>query len=337
MSEHLRIGIASFAHGHAFSYANALRNSAGVTLAGVWDDDQTRGQAASERFGTIFEDRLEALLARCDGLIVAAENARHRELVLAAAAAGVHVLCEKPLATNVADAQAMVRACAAAGVTLGTAFPVRYSPAVRRLRETIRSGALGATLMVRATNRGTYPGGWFGDPVLAGGGALMDHIVHVADLLRWIWGAEFASVYAEAATRYHELPVDDCGILLITLRDGALVSLDPSWSRPAHAFPTWGDVTLEVTGTQGVASVDVFAQNVELYSNRLVRARLVPWGDDLDRLMIDDWLGALQRGDPPPISGEDGLRTVELVEAAYQSAREHRPIELPRSQQPAQY
>jgi predicted dehydrogenase len=185
--------------------------------------------------------------------------------------------------------------------------------------------------MVRATNRGTYPGGWFGDPALAGGGALMDHIVHVADLLRWIWGSEFRSVYAEAATRYYDLPVDDCGIVLITLENGVVVSLDPSWSRPAQSFPTWGDVTMEVTGTQGISAIDVFAQNVELFSNRHIRARLVAWGDDFDRLMISDWLAALRAGNPPPITGEDGLRAVELVQSAYQSARTHQPVAVQRA------
>jgi predicted dehydrogenase len=327
----LRVGIASFAHGHAYSYATALRALPEAQLVGIWDADRQRGADAATRFAATFHSQLSELLTTCDALIVASENAQHHDLVLQAAAAGVHVLCEKPLATSPADALAMVRACEAAGVRLATAFPVRYSPAVRRLRASIQAGALGDTLMVRATNRGTYPGGWFGDAAQSGGGALMDHIVHVADLLRWVWGAEFRSVYAEAATRHYDLAVDDCGLLLITLESGVVVSLDPSWSRPAQSFPTWGDVMLEVTGTLGGASVDVFAQNIELFSNQRVRAQLVPWGDDLDRLMISDWLRALRAGEPAPITGQDGLRAVELVAAAYQSARDHQPVTIQRS------
>ena len=324
----LRVGIASFAHGHAYSYAQALANLPDVTLAGVWDDQESRGQEAAKRFETNFMPNLEALLSDCDTLIVAAENARHKELVLAAAQAGRHVLCEKPLATNAADARAMLQACAAAKVLLGVAFPVRYSPAVRRLRLAVQSGALGQTLMIRATNRGTYPGGWFAEEQLSGGGALIDHIVHVADLLRWIWQSEFRSVYAEAATRYYDIHVDDCGLLLITLNNDIVVSLDPSWSRPNKSFPTWGDVTFEVTGTAGTASVDVFAQNVELFNNQHVRAQHISWGDNLDMLMLDDWFDAVRKGGPAPITGEDGLRTVELVEAAYQSARSQRSVQV---------
>ena len=325
----LCVGIASFAHVHAPAYARALGEIAGISLAGLWDDDPARGQRAAGDFGTRFYAQLNDLLAMVDTLIVAAENTRHKDLVIAAAAAGVHVLCEKPLATTLADGQAMIDACAAAGVTLGTAFPVRYSESVRRLRAAVQNGALGETLVIRATNRGTYPGGWFGDPALAGGGALMDHVVHVADLLRWIWQREFAEVYAEAATRHHDLMVDDCGLLLITLEGGTIASLDPSWSRPAQAFPTWGDVTMEVTGTAGVAYLDVFAQNVELFSNQRVRAQWLNWGDNLDRLMLEDWLRAIRSGAPAPISGEDGLRALELALGAYRSAQTHTPVLFP--------
>lgn len=325
----LRVGLASCAHVHATAYLAALRELPDATLAGIWDDVPERGQRLAAEYGAPFYPELGTLLAGVDTVVVASENARHRALVEAAAAAGVPVLCEKPLATTLADARAMVQACAAAGVALGTAFPVRYSAAVRGLRDAVRGGTLGETLVVRATNRGAFPGGWFGDPALAGGGALMDHTVHVADLLRWIWGREFAEVYAEAATRHHAIAVDDCGLLLIKMEGGLVVSLDPSWSRPVKAWPTWGDVTLEVTGTLGTAFVDVFAQNVELFSNERGRARWLGWGDDLDRLMLADWIASVRAGTPPPISGEDGLRASELAFAAYRSASAHEPVALP--------
>lgn len=324
----LRVGIASFAHVHAPAYAAALREIEDVTFVGIWDDVASRGQQRADEYGTRFYEQLDDLLGAIDTLVVASENSRHKEIVLAAAAARVPVLCEKPLATNAADAREMIATCAAAGVQLGTAFPVRYSYSVRQLRSAVQSGKLGETLMIRATNRGTYPGSWFGDKQLSGGGALMDHIVHVADLLRWIWEREFVEVYAEADTRYHDLAVDDCGLVLITLDGGVTASLDPSWSRPNQSFPTWGDVTMEVTGTEGVCALDVFGQHSELFSNRLVRAQEIGWGDNLDLLMIRDWLRAVREGAPAPISGEDGMRVVELVQAAYESARSHQPVQL---------
>jgi predicted dehydrogenase len=69
---------------------------------------------------------------------------------------------------------------------------------------------------------------------------------------------EVTEVYAEAATRLHDVPVDDCGLMLLTLADGMVVSLDASWSRPAESYPTWGDVTMEVTAQHGIVNLDVF-------------------------------------------------------------------------------
>ncbi len=327
----LRVGILSFAHVHAAAYAHALHEIAGAALVGIWDDQVERGRQAAATHSTTFYADLPQLLSAVDTVIVASENVRHKELVFAAAAAGVPVLCEKPLATTVEDGLAMVEACAAAGVQLGTAFPVRYSAPVRSLRQAVQGGLLGDTLMIRATNRGTYPGGWFGRRELAGGGAIMDHTVHVADLLRWIWQRECVEVYAEVATRHHALEVDDCGMLLIAMEDGLFASLDPSWSRPVAAFPTWGDVTLEVTGTLGTAAIDVFAQNIEVYSNQRGRTEWRNWGDNLDRLMLEDWLRAIRTNSPAPITGEDGLRAVEIALAAYQSAEANTPVQLRRA------
>lgn len=321
----IRIGIAGVAHGHAHSYVAAGKTLPGVSVAGVYDHDAARGQAFATQYDLPWIADLPALLSGSDTLMIAAENAYHHPIAMAAAAARVPTLCEKPLATTIADAAAMVAAFAAAGVQLGTAFPVRYSPAVIRLRDTIRGGSLGETLMVRATNRGTYPGGWFGDPLLAGGGAVMDHTVHVADLVQWIWGQPIVEVYAEAATRLHDIPVDDVGMLLLTLADGMIVSLDPSWSRPAGVFPTWGDVTMEVTGMHGVVQLDAFGPHVDLYQKSSKRVQWVGHGVNFDAHMIAAWIEAVRSGAPAPIDGQAGLAAVAVVDAAYRSVASHRP------------
>lgn len=325
MNSTIRIGIAGVGHGHAHSYVAAGKEMAGVSVAGVYDHDATRGQAFAAHYGIPWYPVLADLLAVSDTLMIAAENVYHHPIALQAAAARIPTLCEKPLATTVADANAMVAAFAAAGVQLGTAFPVRYSPAVQRLRDSVRSGALGETLMVRATNRGTYPGGWFGDPVLAGGGAIMDHTVHVTDLVRWIWDAEVVEVYAEGGTCLHDIPVDDVGMLLLTLENGVIVSLDPSWSRPAGVYPTWGDVTMEVTAMHGVVQLDAFGPHVDWYQKSAQRVHWVGHGINFDADMISDWISAVRSGAPAPISGVDGLRAVAVVDAAYRSVRSHKP------------
>ncbi len=321
----LRIGIAGVAHVHAAGYIHESHRAANATLVGLWDADATRAYAVATHHATQAFASLDDLLGSIDTLMIAGDNAMHYPVTLEAARRGIPTLCEKPLATNAADARAMVDAFTQANIQLGTAFPVRYSPAVRRLRDTIQSGSLGDTLMIRATNRGTFPGGWFGDKALAGGGAVMDHTVHVADLLRWIWQRECVEVYAEAATRHYDIPVDDCGMLLMTMQGGMFVSLDPSWSRPNNSYPTWGDVTMEITAMNGIINLDVFGQHVTHYDNSAGRGRWVGYGINLDALMIADWLDAVRHDKPAPISGVDGLRTVQIVEAAYRSAQSHQP------------
>ncbi|MBA3943939.1 MAG: Gfo/Idh/MocA family oxidoreductase [Herpetosiphonaceae bacterium] len=320
----LNIAILSAAHGHADSYAQALRATPGANLAGLWDDNAERGMSKAAHYGTAFESDLDRLLAKSDGVIICSENVHHRDLTIRAAQAGKHVLCEKPLAISPTDARAMLQACEQAGVLLGTAFPVRHAAGILSLRDAIRGGTLGQILMLRGTNRGTMPGGWFVDRALSGGGALTDHTVHVVDAIRFITGEEFTTVYAEADTHFYpELAVEDCGLLVMELTGGGIVSLDPSWSRPNKAFPTWGDVTLELTGTQGVASFDYTAQHSTLYSNTRIRSAQLPWGESSDELMVADFIQAIRTGRPPLASGEDGLRAVEVVTAAYESVAQH--------------
>lgn len=325
----LKIGMLSFAHVHAPAYARLLNAMPDVEFAGIADGDRSRGEAAARAYGCDFYADHDALLRApgLAGVIVCAPNVQHRELVVAAAGAGRHVLCEKPLATTREDGEAMVAACAAADVQLMTAFPMRFSPPVLALRDMVRDGAIGDIVAARTTNHGVLPPGWFTDPLLAGGGAVMDHTVHVADLLRWILDREFTSVYAEIDTLLHPgLPVDDAAILLLEMEGGLFASLDPSWSRPA-SFPTWGDVTLDLIGTRGVLSLDAFAQKLHLYGAPS-GPRWESYAGSGDAGMLQAFVDAVRHGRPVPVTGVDGLRATEVALAAYASARHGEVVQL---------
>ncbi len=327
-SKTLKIGIFSFAHMHAASYAEALAASPDAELAGIADPDPARGQAMAAQFGTSYFPTEAALLdQRLDGVVVTSENVYHRQLVETAAGAGVQaILCEKPLATTTEDARAMVSACAAAGVSLATAFPCRYSPAFRRLRQQVGAGAIGDVLALRGTNHGKMPGGWFTDTSLSGGGAVIDHTVHVADLSRLLLGREAAEVYAEIGHGFYHQEWEDTGFLSIGYHGGVFATLDTSWSRPA-SFPTWGDVTLQVVGTEGVLDLDMFAQNLIHYGGPAGGAVWDHWGSGTDAGLVADFL-RLAAGRPAPdlATGEDGLRALAVAEAAYQSASLGKPV-----------
>ncbi|HXT35169.1 MAG TPA: Gfo/Idh/MocA family oxidoreductase [Chloroflexota bacterium] len=321
----LRVALLSAAHVHAGAYAEALSQIEGATLAAVWDDQAVRGRPFAAKYTVPFQPSLEDLWADCDAVVVTAENARHRRLCEAACAAGKHVLCEKPLAISQEDAEAMIAVADSAGVVLATAFPMRHSLPARALHRAIRAGVVGEVLAIRATNRGTSPPGWFQDPALAGGGAVIDHTVHVADLLRWYLEDEPETVQAEISHGLHGGAVDDAAFLTITFEGGVVVTHDPSWSRPP-SYPIWGDITMEVVGTRGTLDLNAFSQNIHYYPRQTDHAEWLPWGTNADRAMVEDFVAAIREGRPPAATGRDGERALAVALAAYESARSGQPV-----------
>lgn len=316
------IGIISFAHMHAYSYAQCLVDIPEIEFAGIWDDTPKRGKAAAKQFGTQFHARLDRFLeSDLDAVIICSENVHHRAHTEAAAAAGKWILCEKPLATTVADAKAMIAACKKSGVGLGTAFPCRFVDTLGEFKQRINEGEIGSPLAAACTNNGQYPGGWFVDEAMSGGGAVMDHTVHVADVIRWITGKEFTKVYCEKASLFHpETPTDDVGSLHLEMEDGFKFTHVASWNRP-EAFPTWGDVTIDITGTQGSLYIDAFNQKVDVYDNNQSRAQWAPYGKNADRALVSDFARAVADREQPSVTGEDGLRAVQVTVAAERSAK----------------
>lgn len=329
----MKIGILSFAHLHAEAYINNLRAIPGVEMIGLADEDPQRAQKYAQLFGAhAFRSYTELLDTRPDAVLICSENAKHRPLVELAAAAGCHVLCEKPLATNLEDAQAVVAACKQAGVTLGTAFPVRFSPAVEAIKQRLDAGDFGRVFCFNGTNQGELPRKhreWFVDKQLAGGGALMDHVVHLVDLYRWYLGSEVVEVYAQANRVFHaaEVDVETGGMLMITFADGTFASIDCSWSRPDY-WPTWGGLTFEMVTERGAVFVDAFKQNLTIYTHALQRPRWDFWGSDLNQALMNDFVAALREGRPPRVTGIDGLRATQVALAAYRSLESGQPVKI---------
>jgi predicted dehydrogenase len=325
----LKTGILSTAHLHAGGYARALATNPRSQLLGIADEEPERGRAMAERFGVAFYDSYERLVEEADAVAIASENVKHRQFVELAASHGCHMICEKPLCTTIEDGRAMLEACEKAGVQLMTCFPCRYAPSYRRLVERVRAGEVGEVLAVCATNHGQMPqNSWFNVVSLSGGGAMMDHTVHVADLLRALLGSEAVEVYAETGNNMYHGSYEDIAMLTVTFENGVFATIDASWSRPL-SFRTWGDVTMNVVGTGGVAEIDLFSQAVLSYSNKDMRVREAGYGTDLDRELMSDFLAAAEEGTPVPISGYDGFKAAEMAIAGYESARTGRPVRLP--------
>ncbi len=317
----VRIGILSTAHMHAFGYAAGIIASPDAELAGVWDDDRERG----EKFGGYFQATLfpevNELLSQCDAAVITTENARHAEMARLAAKSGKHILCEKPLATNEEDGLAMIEAARVGGVRLMTAFPCRFSPAYQRLKARVQAGDIGKVLSICATNHGSCPFGWFVEKDKSGGGAMMDHTVHVADLLRDLLQEEPKDIYAQTSNNIYGQEWEDTAMMHVTFPSGIFASIDASWSRP-KSYKTWGDLRMNVVGDKGVIELDMFAQAFDVYTDRHT---LGSFGSDLDSALIASFTGCVLENKEPEISGEDGLKAARFAFAGYRSASQNAP------------
>lgn len=324
----MRAGIFGVGHVHSESYVGNLRNSPGVEFVGASDVDPAKLAEWTARHGAAgFGSDEDLIAAGVDfGMVCSPTNA-HLATVERLAAAGVHVLCEKPLATNAAEARRIVDVCDQAGVKLMTAFPMRFSPSLTTGAEWIAEGRIGKVLSIAGTNRGHLPtdyAPWFADPELAGGGAVMDHTVHLADIIRWWLGDEPQDVYAETNHILHpQVAVETGGLVTLGFDDGVFATIDCSWSRP-HNFPTWGGLEIEAVGTDGVFTVDAFAQRFDLWSQG--STTWVDWGSDTNQLMIDHFVGAVRGDHAVLVTGRDGLRATEIALAAYRSAAAGQPV-----------
>ncbi|MDX7949735.1 Gfo/Idh/MocA family oxidoreductase [Lichenihabitans sp. Uapishka_5] len=251
-------GIAGFGWVAADYMAPAIA-AAGDRLVAV-ADPSPRAQAAAKARGVPSYASVAELAADAavEAIYVATPNHLHRVAVEAAAAAGKAVLCEKPIAATLADAEAAVAACRKAGVLYGTAFDQRHHPAHKALRQAVADGAIGSVTAVRILYAcwlgpdwsSGHDGGhnWRADAGQAGGGALMDLAPHGLDLVEFLLGEPVAQVAAMLQRRIHAYPVDDGAMLIGGTRLGVLVNLHVAYNCP-DALPRR---RLEVAGSAGL-------------------------------------------------------------------------------------
>jgi predicted dehydrogenase len=317
-----RLAIVGFEHLHAHHYLSCLESMPDVSVVAIAEADTRKLAEYSEQINAIpcTSDYMELIQSNSvDGVILCSANSRHKQMVIDIARAGVPILCEKPLATKTADAREMIAIAEAHGAPLGICFPCRFSESLRQAKQLIEHEGLGEIVAVKATNHATMPGGWFADPELSGGGAIMDHTVHVVDALRWIFEREFVRVYAQASTRLHPVSVEDVAVLSLEMNNGVFVTLDTSWSRPSLSFPIWGDVQMVVIGTSGILNLDLFPWTLSHYSEKAAKHVAISHDGDLNLLMLQNFVQSIQNGQPISPDGVDGLRALEVVEAAYDS------------------
>ncbi len=320
--KNIKVGVISFEHMHAVSYTNALVKLPGAELAGIADHDAARGKEMAARFNTgYYSDYRELLAEDMEGVIICTSNRLHTAVTIDAAKAGKHILVEKPFAVSYENADAMLKACRENNVRIMTAFPLRFNQAVVNARKAVENGEIGRILSITGINHGKIPSGWFLDKYLAGGGAVMDHTVHIADLMRWFVKSEAGTVYAESGPLIHNREIDDCGILSIEFENGVFGTIDTSWAHHRN-YTIWPEVYMEIIGTRGVIVLDAFKQTERVYAeNEIYDDR---WGSDGDEGLVQEFIQAVGCGREPMVTGIDGSRAMEIALAAYKSSESHK-------------
>jgi predicted dehydrogenase len=338
MTAPLGVALVGCAHTmHAWAYARALTASPNARLVGVFDQDPSLAAPIERDFGARFYDDAAELLSSpdVDAAVVCSATVEHRAVVDLAASHQCHVLCEKPIATTLMDAREMIAVSANASVQLHIAFVTRFLPIIDQVRASLEAGELGDVFAMVARNRGRpplaphYPA-WITDPGLAGGGALMDHSVHLTDILRHLSGREVVRVGAEVDSLMWDCGVDDIALMSLLFDNGMVASIDPSWSVPADN-PWAYDFSLRIVGTKGSLMIDDLGSSLELVSRRYgTGLRLVPFGADADALMIEAFIASVQSGElqQPCADGLDGLRALEVALAGYAAASAAAPVTL---------
>jgi predicted dehydrogenase len=257
----------------------------------------------------------EALAAapEVDAAIVATPNAFHAPQAIALLRNGKHVMVEKPMATTVAECDAMVEASEQSGASLMVAHCWRFREEVVALRDRIAADELGEVVKTRGygVHANWGPSGWFTQRELAGGGALVDMGVHAIDTARFLLGEPVPErVCATLGTRYGTYDVDDDGILLISWSNGTNSIVESGWW---HRHLGGLEADTEVYGTMGYARIwppDPPSEDYEHVTQPMFTAQ------------AKEFLDAIAEGRHPRPSGEDGRVVMQVVEMAYASAKD---------------
>jgi predicted dehydrogenase len=340
------IGIGIIGSGFmGLTYAEAVsRHNRGASLMAVAGGSRASELAAS--YG-VAAPNVDALLERSDidGVILTTPDQYHCEQTLRAAAAGKHVLVEKPMAPSVAQCDQMIAACRNAGVKLAVVKTERYRSLTKRAKQLIDEGAIGEVWMVRTVS--CYPISfgemiytsrpWYGDP--AGGGLFMSIATHNADLLSWMVGAPATEVYARARTFSHLKAPAQSVMAQITYANGVIGDMWTSSELPPPSLPS-SEVRFQVVGSLGMLDFEnyefldlgrdgkweriVIPQRFDYLNDPKSAARLEPHIG-----VVQEFIDSIREERQPTVSGAEGRAAVEICEACLLSSTERRQIDLP--------
>jgi len=330
------------------THAKAFANIAGADLAACCDGDAARAEALAEVHGVphVFTDVGELLRSgTVDAVTVCTPHPTHADIVVAAAAAGVHVICEKPLAVDIAEANRMVAAAERGGIKFAGIFQRRFWPAAQRIRKAIDDGKLGrithGECRVYIWRPESYfaADAWRGKWATEGGGALMNQAVHAIDLLQWYLGPVTEVFGRWAKLRDGDyIDVEDTAVATLVCANGALATIQASTNyNPQFGFHVQVHGTSGATasvwempeGVEGITDIWTVPGEASAVHDRARDGDPRPGFPEFHRLQLEDFVQAIQEGRDPAVTGAEGKKALEIILAIYESTRTGLPVRLP--------
>lgn len=327
-------------------HAEALKACAHARLTAVASPTPGNAAAFAARHGIphAFTDYRQLLaLPEIQMVVIGIPNHLHCQVVVEAAEAGKHIVIEKPLCLSIAEADRMISVCRARGVKLMYAEELCFAPKYVRLKQLLDSGALGRPTLIKQAEKHDGPHApHFWDVERSGGGVTMDMGCHSIEFFRWMLGrGPVKSVYAQMNTSVHSAKTrgDDNAIILLEFANGVVCMAEQSWTKLGGM-----DDRAEVYGTEGVAYADLLRGNaIETYSAGGYEYAVEKAGSTKGwsfTIYEEAWnygfhgemahfIDCVQNDRQPLVTGEDGRAVLEIIFAAYESARTGRKVELP--------
>lgn len=327
----MRVGIVGVG-GMGSTHAAAWKATP-AEIAGFVATTEAHAQPLADQYGALVYPDLAAMLADVDVVDICTPTHLHHDMVMQAAAAGRHVVCEKPLARTVAEGQAMIRRCQQAGVRLFVAHVVRFFPEYAGAKQAVDAGQVGDVAVVRVKRDVFRPrkarDNWFLE-FEKSGGMILDLMIHDFDYARWIAG-DVATVFCKHIGN-PDISPGDHGLAILTHRSGAITHVEGSWAYPPPTFRT----EFEIAGSQGLI---LHSSEATAPITQRMHARAGDAGGDVPlpsspllenpyASEIRAFYDAIVHDAPVPVTAGDGLAALQIALAAIESTQTGRPVHL---------
>ncbi len=327
-------------------HAESIKSVADAEIIAVMSPTPGHAEQFAKQHGIPhYFTELDKFLAmpEIDVIVIGAPNYLHCDITLKAAAAGKHVICEKPLCMNLSEADQMIEACKKANVKLMYAEELCFTPKYVRLKALLDEGALGKPVLLKQSEKHDGPHApHFWDVERSGGGVTMDMGCHAIEFFRWMLGRpKVKSVYAQMGTYVHtdKTKGDDNAIIILEFENGVVAVAEESWTKLGGM-----DDRAEVHGSEGVAYADVLQGNsIQTYSTKGIGYAVEKAGNTIgwSYVMYEEawnygfpqefahFTDCIKNDKQPLVTGEDGRAVLEVIFAAYESAGTGKKVLLP--------